>query len=384
MLSGRLVVILVLAAACVIGPGSSSTAPENPSQTSWPPAATIAIKFFSPSAGWSIAGGRLLLTTDAGRTWTDRTPPNVTDLTDRRVYWLDPTHAWVSQETHATELAVLRTTDAGRTWSAGVVSVGNETVPESIRFRDANDGWLVETIPASSAHRAAEVYRTADGGRTWRRLPVPTGGALWFAGSSDGWLTGGPAYNELFRTQDDGMTWQAQSLDLPPLVPSGFKLTGVLLPTLLNASDGVLPAKYGDSTGLDPTAYVDLYWTHDRGRSWVPTSPIEQRPDPGYLASSSVAIIDNGHWIVAAGERLFSTSDGGVTWKALSPDWYRLDPVGGAVSDRVFLSVSALSFIDPWRGFGILESQHCPGVRQACTVATVIVRTSDGGNRWTR
>ena len=87
-------------------------------------------------------------------------------------------------------------------------------VLNDIFFVDSAYGWAAGT----------GIWRTTDGGTTWRRVPILAGTTLLrivFADRNRGWALGHD--NRVLRTTDGGETWGAarngSSVDYPPLLP---------------------------------------------------------------------------------------------------------------------------------------------------------------------
>ncbi|MCD6506435.1 hypothetical protein J7M22_07385 [Candidatus Poribacteria bacterium] len=121
-------------------------------------------------AEW-VAGNLFLFTNDGGRTWRGRI-----DVYPTGLVWHDP----------------------------GGISFG---APEDIDFVNHKDGWILAAT--------RWIYRTSDGGRTWKRLETgyPPGFIMKdidFVDTRHGWIVGN---NVVLFTQDGGRTWTNRSPD---------------------------------------------------------------------------------------------------------------------------------------------------------------------------
>jgi photosystem II stability/assembly factor-like uncharacterized protein len=104
-------------------------------------------------------------------------------------------------------LVVYRSGDGGRTWrAAATLAAGKRparcmAAPLSVSFATQSSWWV-------AADRA--VYRTADGGATWRRSPIPRGGCSFpevqAADARTAWVQVGSG---LLATRDGGAHWRA-------------------------------------------------------------------------------------------------------------------------------------------------------------------------------
>ena len=140
-----------------------------------------------------------------------------------------------SSTSRTVRTGLFRSSDAGETWSAVLVTPASRTLPDGYRAtmslsRDfSSDRWGALNLNWYSLYyRSAQcsVYRTADGGTTWERMPAPEIAATrlcWeFHGGQIGQQRvllalqpgagiGGPAV--WWISADDGATWNA--LDFP-------------------------------------------------------------------------------------------------------------------------------------------------------------------------
>jgi len=172
-----------------------------------------AVQFVSASQGWVAGAGRVLATSDGGRTWTTRYTGSAKldelDFTDARHGWAVGTNA------------LLRTTDGGATWTQ--LSEPACTAPiESVHFVSPDLGyavargaqvWMSGGVPAAVS--GGELLTTTDGGSQW----TPVAGApaqaqtVCFSSADDGFL-GTPG--KVWHSTDGGRTWSL-AFSEPPL-----------------------------------------------------------------------------------------------------------------------------------------------------------------------
>jgi photosystem II stability/assembly factor-like uncharacterized protein len=130
--------------------------------------------------GW-IAGemGTVLHTEDGGATWTPQTTG--VDKTLFGIYFADPQHGWVV----GIDALILHTDDGGQTWTVQNGSTETHAL-EQVGFSSAYDNpslYAVQVVGdlGVAAGEIGAVYTSADGGRTWTRMPGPAkGGPKWF------------------------------------------------------------------------------------------------------------------------------------------------------------------------------------------------------------
>ncbi|MBM4258058.1 MAG: hypothetical protein FJ147_19465 [Deltaproteobacteria bacterium] len=149
---------------------------------------------------------------------------------------------------------ILMTTDGGRTWKSK--PSGTELALYSIQFVDAQNGWI--------SGQDGLILHTADGGESWQKqetgVPVPLF-ALWFADKDRGWAVGQQA--TYVRTIDGGATWQEGRIEV--------SLEGVSDDATLAMTDPTLFDVHfvGDKTGWMVGEFGKIYQSTDGGVNWV-------------------------------------------------------------------------------------------------------------------
>lgn len=253
----------------------------------------VAVYFTSSYKGWVAGdGGFLASTTDGGKTWTPY-PLNITDDINE-IYFRNDDNGYL-----VAGRKMFITRDAGRTWLETRISRSGEFgsgYPDflSIRFSDKKRGYVVGSVLKKSGNEDVVVdsllMRTEDGGDTWRRINVPTKAELFhldFNGNSHGWIVGDEGV--VLATTDEGNTWTKQSSGTNlPLYNVDFR----------DDNDGYIVGK----TGV-------ILRTENGGRTW-------QRVDSAFketLMRVDFADDKNG-WIVGYGGSVLRSVDRGTTW----------------------------------------------------------------------
>jgi photosystem II stability/assembly factor-like uncharacterized protein len=171
----------------------------------------VAVYFTSAAAGWVAGdGGYLASTADGGRTWNPYQLGTTEDINE--IYFRNDENGYLVAGTK-----MFITKDGGRSWKETKIYRPEDfprATPEflSIRFADKKRGLAIGSLLNSKEEVIDSlVMRTDDGGETWRRVPVPSRKELFhldFNGSSRAWIVGDEGL--IMTTSDSGAAWQMQ------------------------------------------------------------------------------------------------------------------------------------------------------------------------------
>lgn len=256
---------------------------------------------------------------------------------------------------------------------------------------DAATRWIVCGGAAANMAQEKRIFRTTDGGASWRLMSgnglgdvtLPAGvpqspsagtGFIFFRDQDNGWLTTSSAGPNLYHTRDGGITWASVR---------EFGSGGGRIANFSVSPDG--------SGGAD--TYFGPLITDDGGDTWrqahtaSPAAICGMReavngqplvPDAAFtLNATSAWQVCNGDGGMGHREKLlFGTVDGGVTWLLLSrTNWERPAPEPGVGEAPEGGGVVGLVFLEP------LIGKH-EGFMGLDGPMGGLYRTHDGGVTW--
>jgi photosystem II stability/assembly factor-like uncharacterized protein len=318
-------------------PGVHTASQVGPARPDAPPSIG-ASGLLSPGVGWAVNGLGFYMTWDGGQHWSDVHVPDVggdviagfmaADSPNSRTLVLangdsgsgygtcaDPANGFGRPIGH-----VSISSDSGRTWRTS--SFPDCRAPTRISFINAREGFAV-SVSGKVARASELLYRTVDGGRSWRRVGgLPKPGPIDFTSTQSGWLLGG---NQIYRTTDGGKTWQrtdvcnkpadpTQSLDCGP--PHFFGAHGAV--QIIRATQDVAVSTFVSTT-------------NDDGLNWTTRNVVVSQSVQGSLAAQMSAPNSQDLFIYFQGGVMARSTDGGRSWQQLPAPKFD----GGAYIDFV-------------------------------------------------
>jgi photosystem II stability/assembly factor-like uncharacterized protein len=291
---------------------------------------------------WAINGRGFWLTEDGGRTWLRVHLPGLASggVADGRadplanvsdVQFVDLRHGWVSTMAGS---GIYRTTDGGRSWRVSIPP-GCAAVCEggAVSFLDARNGYaLVDTRAPDN-----RLFRTVDGGRTWRLVSQPTVfGPVTFADSTHGFAFGpggqmvigpyaGVPFGMLYETSDGGRTWSRPDL--------GGSDSYVEEPLGAFGRSVVLVQNRPNPRGAVELAAGSIYSSGDVDGRWR-AQPVPSGFRGGWVPTS-LSLVSPRIWILSFTHVLLVTADAGRHWRKLV---VRNLPRGGRIKQVAFSS----------------------------------------------
>jgi photosystem II stability/assembly factor-like uncharacterized protein len=190
-----------------------------------------AIAFGSPTVGIIVRRydenpllkSSILRTTDAGVTWRKVAMPAVdmSQVTLADVSFANPQTVCAVGNHLESGSVILRSTDSGATWSATRLELVRNL--RGIHFVNDQIGFAVGSFGAGSIYEGTCVVKTTDGGASWQRVAFEAEGqpifghyyGVFFADENNGWVVGdlpqgGQSYGAVFRTSNGGSSWRRQ------------------------------------------------------------------------------------------------------------------------------------------------------------------------------
>ncbi|MGH8438403.1 MAG: WD40/YVTN/BNR-like repeat-containing protein [Pseudomonas sp.] len=230
--------------------------------------------------------GHILFSDDQGKSWTQSKVPTRQLLT--AVYFVDDKHGWAVGH----DAQILVSADGGVTWTKQFEDLQREAPLLDVWFKDAEHGFAVGAYGA--------LLETTDGGKQWNDVADRLDNEDQFhlngiAQVKDAGLFIVGEQGSMFRSSDDGQTWQKLE---GPYQGSLFGVIGTAQPRTLLA--------YG--------LRGNLYRSTDFGDSW---QQIELKAARGALefGLASATLLDDGSLVlVGNGGSVLRSSDDGQTF----------------------------------------------------------------------
>jgi photosystem II stability/assembly factor-like uncharacterized protein len=291
------------------------------------------VSVVSASVAWASGDkGTYARTTDGGKSWAAGVVPGASGLDFRDVDAFDSETAYLLAIGEGEKSRIYKTTDGGRRWVLQFQNKRPEAFFDAMAFWDRDHG-IAMSDPVDGRFL---VIRTSDGGATWEEVPAAgmpealpgegafaaSGTCVAVSGKRHAWFgTGGPRGARVFRSDDGGRTWRVSRAPFE----GGKATAGVFSIAFEDARRGVL---VGGDYGQEKESKDNVAVTSDGGRTWL---SIKGARPGGYR--SCVAYVRDGRTraLVAVGPTGSDYStDGGRSWRALGTEGFHSAAFKGA------------------------------------------------------
>lgn len=385
--------------------------------------------FVDADFGWIASKTKIYKTEDGGSSWylqKDISGCPEYDVILQKVWALDRNSCWALYYNPCYEGGqipnfVLKTANGGSTWESYTIPIPSSfpmlsyMSPDDIIFTDAQNGYIVgrayQRYYASYGVNTGVVFRTQNGGQSWSMIysnPFDTYPiAIAFRSVSQGYVVGSGGL--MLGVNDTGNAYSQNPLNR----------TFLPLKSVGGTNDKVF-AVGGSPRRIDQIPHPNstaVLLTLEAGQPWVKTetgfslSPIEGYPrSSGYTLRQIKFKNEQLGWKVGLGS-LYSTTDGGTTWKYLFPTnqpppvylliekaYFKTDTTGFFISrdpfyggaslyrfsgtTRTGISVSFVDSGDP-NTTGMLDLQFIDDNTGFITTSNgKLIKTTDGGTSW--
>jgi gliding motility-associated-like protein len=281
------------------------------------------IEFADCNTGIATAGGGgITRTLDGGNTWLDNNRPDfsngvsITGLSYPRVtkayFTVNNGFVYRSDNANALQAAfVIDPVYSNTNYQMNdVVAIGNDTAYVL--------GYSAFSVPA--ANRKSTLFRTYNNGATWQAIDIavttttpaftaPTLSQLAFPSRLVGYAAG--SRNGIYKTVDGGSTWT--NINPFPAInqfPPGFPNTAIIYTEIMAVDNNTVFAVGNMFTN---TGIKRVYKTIDGGANWIDiTGSIPAQLPVGNITGVTFHDANNGYVII--GSVLFKTNDGGANW----------------------------------------------------------------------
>ncbi len=254
---------------------------------------------------------------------------------------------------------VYRSADSGETWTNVGLGQSRTIARITVHPTDPNVAWVAATGDLWQPGGERGLFKTGDGGKTWKKTLGGEGTAEKWVGCGDvaldladpnvlyaalyarrrtPWsftygasLTDGKDAGGIFKSTDGGATWRKLTKGLPGLTGRIGLDVSRKNPHLLYA---IVQSDEGGTSGIDDikSRAGGVYRSDDAGESWTRVNPLN--PRPFYFSQIRVDPIDDKR-VYVLGFMLHVSDDGGVSFREdlfekVHPDCHALaiDPAG--------------------------------------------------------
>lgn len=287
----------------------------------------------SAKVAWASGqNGTFARTTNGGVTWKASTVAGAGELDFRDVDAFDARTAYLLAIGEGEKSRIYKTTDGGAHWTMQFKSSRQTAFFDAMAFWSRERGIAVSD-PVDGRFL---LIATDDGGRTWREMPrermpaalegegafAASGTCIAVQGTRNVWFgTGGPQGARVFRSTDGGRTWRVSATP----IMSG-KTAGIFSIAFADALHGV--AVGGDYT-KEGEARDNVAVTTDGGESWT---LIKGAGPKGYRSCVALVPATHGPTMITVGPNGSEYSlDLGNSWTSIGTEGFHSAAFAGPI-----------------------------------------------------
>ncbi len=282
----------------------------------------------SASIVWASGnGGTFARTIDGGATWHSTLMPGAGGLDFRDVEAVDANTAYLLSIGPGEQSRIYKTTSGGSDWTLQFTNHNEKAFFDAFAFWNARTG-IAMSDPVDGRFI---LIKTTDGGANWKELsrenlPPALGGEGGFAasgtciaveGSKNVWFaTGGASAARVFRSTDGGDSWKVATTP----ITAGNASSGIFSIAIKDSKHGVI---VGGDYRKEAEGGNNVAITSDGGATWT----LAKGPRPsGFRSAVSYVPGSSGSTLVAVGPSGSDYStDGGASWSSIaSPGYHAL------------------------------------------------------------
>ncbi len=323
----------------------------------------------NPQNEWVLGSSGLAVTRNAGKQWLKLSPPIIpSDVNDVSVL---PNETIILAGNGSQSLSISTLVQGQSTWSNRVIPMQGGQQVGSSKIVDANGmpiGVMV-TLQSSSNFSSGVWISTPDGGSTWQTHNAPVGGTVTSTGG-ELWLVGGVLNSSLYQSSNNGATWNAVTLALPPPTGQTYALGSVF--STGTGTSAIMTATIGSSSGLNNSSTVVLNGNQSGSQwTWTRTPAITSNGSYGSGAVPTTAYANGTLWILTPSQLArvnISTSQVSI----VSPD---------GLPAATTLTLNAINSQSAWISY---SAESCSATKGNCVSDQGLSITKDGGQVWSR
>jgi len=293
----------------------------------------------APAVVWAAGSrGSFSYSTDGGANWQHGTVAGAEELDFRDVHAVDAGEAYLLSSGPADKSRIYKTMDGGRTWKLQFISANPKASFDGFAFWDDQNGIAVSD-PIDGRFL---IIRTTDGGESWWEIPFAnapralpgetafsTGASITVQGNTHAWLATGGAAARVLRSGDRGFTWLAAETPITAGSPS----SGISSIAFRDELHGVI---VGGNYEKPHQRSINFARTNDGGKTWTRAGQL-----PAYRSAVAYVSGPSGHRLLAVGPTGSDYSDNeGSTWQRVNSElkfhalsFFSDAPVGWAVGE---------------------------------------------------